>query len=584
MPSTSNAQDRERSRLIAQIKQRFPSAQQRSQLVPGRKWNHATNAQLRQVLGVQSDAAANKPNKGTSSKNFQHKKLAERVGKLAGGVEERLGGREEVLKKIKAAVTRTRAQAKKEGREVSQQELRAAAFNALRGIAKDNKVKVKNSGAAKSEKAPPSKTKSARKTEKAEPIRKSRSKVKPEEQAKPVDKAKTAPTIQPVSLAELKAHTKPIEPSSKTSTDKPASPPAIKTEVPASKPASSPEPKSEASEPLKAKPFNPHAIPDLGLDQFKEYIQDRDKIEAQNNPDAVWNKTYGQWSHGDQSRQKTLSNYRIELSQAIHSGFAPPDHILRDSGLKLTRKEQQKLEENKSELTKKQKNIEQIDKAIAHPLISDEEAKGYKPKMSEDEAKSYTKDSFMGDISFYHGNSHAVTNSVTSEGVKTERNNNGIFGQGFYLAVAKDEAEGYALSFGRENEDSALLSTKVKVKNPYICNSEDITNIGTHFPGNQSSGTDSVKITEFLRAKGHDSIYMKDHGYFVAFDGKQVATYDLEELGSERKSQIKERMLSNKGTWDEADDRAAATTGGKLLKQVKHTESRKYEASEGEEW
>jgi hypothetical protein len=206
MQPTLNAQDRERSRLIAQIKQRFPSAQERANLVPGRKWNHATNTQLRQILGVESVTPAKKSSKTAASKNFQHKKLADRVGKLAGGVEEKLGGREAVLKKIKAAVTKTRAQAKKEGREVSQQELRAAAFNALRGHAKE-KAKPKSSETPKTRKPPTEKAATPRKSKAKTPI------VKPEKQSE-------APTIQPVTLSELRQsdRAKRTEPTKKTST------------------------------------------------------------------------------------------------------------------------------------------------------------------------------------------------------------------------------------------------------------------------------------------------------------------------------------------------------------------------------
>lgn len=86
-------------------------------------------AELAQILGV----------KVSQSSRFEHKKLAHRVGGLAQGVEEKLGGREQVLKAIKSGVTQARSCAKKEGREATQQELRVAAIAALRKHAAKNK-------------------------------------------------------------------------------------------------------------------------------------------------------------------------------------------------------------------------------------------------------------------------------------------------------------------------------------------------------------------------------------------------------------------------------------------------------------
>jgi len=92
--------------------------------------------QLMAALGIAPQPSPAKP-KSSKSSRFSHQELAGRVGKLAGKTEEVLGGREEVLKVVKAAIAKTRRQIKaKTGKDATQQELRASAFAAIREVAK----------------------------------------------------------------------------------------------------------------------------------------------------------------------------------------------------------------------------------------------------------------------------------------------------------------------------------------------------------------------------------------------------------------------------------------------------------------
>jgi hypothetical protein len=49
---------------------------------------------------------------------------------------------------------------------------------------------------------------------------------------------------------------------------------------------------------------------------------------------------------------------------------------------------------------------------------------------------------------------------------------------------------------------------------------------------------DSATLTAFLKARGHDSIYLTDLGYGVAFDQRQVVTVENERLNSEQLDRI----------------------------------------------
>lgn len=299
------------------------------------------------------------------------------------------------------------------------------------------------------------------------------------------------------------------------------------------------QPKVDATPTLKPVSYNPNAIPDLEPKAFAEFRSDREFLKNQDDPEEVWNK-----SAADAGMTKAA--FRNRIAAAITAGFVPSDEALADA--KLTKAQQQQLQANQAALQEKRSRVQQIQAAIDHPLMDDSEASGYKPRMSRDEADAYSQGSFAGNLSFYHGNSKAVADDMATNGIQPERNNRGIFGKGAYLATSQEVAESYAFyAFPADDPNagsSSLLEVRTRVKNPYVMNSEDITNIGTFFPGDQSNAVDSTAINEFVRAKGHDSIYLADKGYFITFDQRQTVIVEKEDM-----TRDSPRMQSIKDYW-----------------------------------
>ncbi|MHC5939521.1 hypothetical protein [Nostoc sp.] len=125
-----------------------------------------------------------------------------------------------------------------------------------------------------------------------------------------------------------------------------------------------------------------------------------------------------------------------------------------------------------------------------------------------------------------------------------------MYGQGFYLAASKTEAEYYAGT--RQLEDTSVISTKVNVKNPYIASAQDIKDLKDTLFEASTDGDESKVITDFLKAKGHDSIYLKDMGYFVTFDTKQNVTYESNSRKAGTKVEIITDPLGNAAKSDTA--------------------------------
>ncbi|BAZ39396.1 hypothetical protein NIES4101_53490 [Calothrix sp. NIES-4101] len=321
---------------------------------------------------------------------------------------------------------------------------------------------------------------------------------------------------------------------------------------------------------LKAKQTNPFAKPNLTTDQFNEFRRNRDFVNEHKNPDFVGNKTYEQWKGDNPKAVYSPARYKGELLAAIRNGYVVDDKVIQAAKLKLNKSEERKLQENKQNLTDRTKSIAEIQKAIDHPLVDAETAKKYKPKMTEAEAEDYVKGSYTGNLSFYHGNTVSVTSSVENDGVDPSKNAQGIFGRGFYLASNKRESEDYAYSSGsQKSEEASVVTAKVNVKNPLILESKDFDLFGSKFPGNESNNVDSTAIAEFAKAKGHDSIYLKDFGYFVALDGKQVVTYKNEPLTEKRKKEIKEDRITST---DDVANRASESETGKTLAKAEKNE------------
>ncbi len=310
--------------------------------------------------------------------------------------------------------------------------------------------------------------------------------------------------------------------------------------------------------PLSAKEFNPYANPDLTPQDFVKVWAARVRIEAQDNPakaegaselDLIATDFFGSsvkkkedpnaWRKSFAESGLKKAAYRRAVASAIDEGFVPPD----ENWIKvnLSKKQASAYERNKAQLEKDREIVKAADKAIKYPLMTRDEAEGYKPTLSRAEAEAYAKNSFLGDLTMYHGNSQSVVDSIRNEGSQPELNRKGIYGQGTYFATLKHTAETYAGSL-EENSTAAngLIAVKTKVKNPYITTINELDKVSAWFSGGpfgaeQSNGINSAALTEYMRAKGHDSIFLRDHGYLVSFDGRQTVVYEHEDVGKTTK-------------------------------------------------
>lgn len=330
---------------------------------------------------------------------------------------------------------------------------------------------------------------------------------------------------------------------------------------------------------LKATSYNPSAIPDLTPGDFRKYLDDKEKLRQQDDPTAIHNKTLDQ-AKAESKYGYTKSKYVLDIKNAIGYGFVPSDEALKD--VKLTKSEQNQLEQNRKEVADRRQNAKRIDDAIDHPLMTEEESKNYKPSMSREEANTYTKDSFIGNISIWHGNRLDVTDSIANDGMQPEKNNRGIFGKGGYFAVSKDIAEDYVYSADLEERypQKGLIESKAKVKNPYVVTEAEMEKLTPYFPGDQFNSLDSTAMTNYLRARGHDSIYLKDYGYVVTFDQKQSVTVNYEKIdrGSQRDKEIAGKWefgkgtLGSKGSIDERKAASAVDKNHQALEKAKQTD------------
>jgi hypothetical protein len=325
---------------------------------------------------------------------------------------------------------------------------------------------------------------------------------------------------------------------------------------------------------FKATEYNPHAIKDLHPKDFVTYRQDMEFLNHFESPEHPWNSSYEEWAARDGGKRKTRSAYTSEIQSAIAAGYGVPDAALQ--GISLRKSDILRNQENHADLAKRKERAARIQKAIDHPVMTPEETRGHKPMMSEDEASKYVAGSFTGGLSFYHGNQASVTQSITTDGAKPELNTRGIFGQGLYTAASKEEAAYYALSGAVPEEAglSELISLKSKVKNPYLATAADIGKIGTWFPGDQSNNVDSEAVTQYLKAKGHDSIYLTDYGYLVTFDGKQSVSYKSEKLEGETLESAKQKADdAMKNGWDSTVSYASNSKTGAAMASLKRADT-----------
>ena len=321
---------------------------------------------------------------------------------------------------------------------------------------------------------------------------------------------------------------------------------------------------ADAKPTLKAVDWNPDAIPDLSAKDFREHILRKQILANQSSSDATWNKDR-------KESGLSVNAYKIEIANAIEAGFVPSDKAIADA--KLTKAQLAKVEANRKEQASWSNQIARIDKAINAPMADDKADRDWKPQMSDKEASDYLKDSYFGQMAWYHGNRKDVTDSIASEGAMPERNSRGIYGQGVYFGIDRRIGEQYA---GAVNPglDVGIVTAHIRAKKPYITNAKDLADMGKNFPGDQDNNIDSVALNQFLRAKGYDAVYLQDFGYGVAFDTKQVVTVRNEDAAKAR-DRVREdsrQVVQGLKPHDDEEKWVKENPNGRLLGQVSQNE------------
>ena len=316
---------------------------------------------------------------------------------------------------------------------------------------------------------------------------------------------------------------------------------------------------ADAKPTLKAVDWNPDAIPDLSAKDFREYILRKQILADQSSPDAIWNKDR-------KEAGLSVNAYKIKIVNAIEAGYVPSNKAIADA--KLTKAQIAKVEANRKEQAGWSDQVARIDKAINAPMADDKAGRNWKAQMSDKEAADYLKDSYFGQMAWYHGNRKEVTDSIANEGAMPERNSRGIYGQGVYFGIDKRIAEQYA---GAVNAglDVSILTSHIRAKKPYITNAKDLADLAKNFPGDQSNLIDSVAVNQFLRAKGYDSVYLQDLGYGIAFDKRQVVTIRNEDASEARE---RRRELTRQKVNDDEEKWVKENSNGRLLGKLDRTE------------
>lgn len=200
---------------------------------------------------------------------------------------------------------------------------------------------------------------------------------------------------------------------------------------------------------------------------------------------------------------------------------------------------------NKKELEQAESKMKLFEQALASPVDPARAAK-HKPMMSRQDAEAYASGTPLAEFSFYHGGTSGGIASITTSGVDIAANQDGIYGSGFYMAAAPQVAQAYASASALE--DGAMISAKVAMKRPLIIeNSQDMDaalnrEIGlTPLSSDPEIGSaleefgdpKTAAFSAMARLRGYDGIYVKDLGYLVAFDQKQVVAYETASVNQE---------------------------------------------------
>lgn len=227
---------------------------------------------------------------------------------------------------------------------------------------------------------------------------------------------------------------------------------------------------------------------------------------------------------------------RKNVERAINDGIYLEDAAI-DAHPTLKKKYASQIAKTNAE----NERWQEIHSRVNKPVLSPEEAKDYKPFMSADEAANYTQDSFFSGVDMFHGTSAAGVDSIASGGVDVSLGRRGLYGEGFYMGVDENVAKSYAAA----HADSSFVTTRVKAKNPYTGDINGELRSKLAESGlSEITGRDGSEISMFLKANGYDSIYIKEHGYLVALDNKQVVTVAKSKI-TETKEELSAMMLDD---------------------------------------
>jgi hypothetical protein len=151
----------------------------------------------------------------------------------------------------------------------------------------------------------------------------------------------------------------------------------------------------------------------------------------------------------------------------------------------------------------------------------------WKPLMSKAEAEEYTRDSYYQGQDFYHGTSQEAANGITSESARIESESVNTYGEGFYLAFAKDIAKEYA----SEKDTPTVLTARVNVKNPRKF--RDSINFDDFLRENSIPADDlqSRAASKVLIYQGFDAVEVGgDIILVIIFNQTQIAVFQSEQL------------------------------------------------------
>ncbi len=304
-------------------------------------------------------------------------------------------------------------------------------------------------------------------------------------------------------------------------------------------------------------------------EDFDDYIAAKARVNLQEDTGATHQKTYDEWrssredeirrdprwmgknSKFDQQRmareiksETAAHHYHRALRSSVDAGLHIPDRVAASlgSGLKKAEKTEllKKSDSNKTKAVANSKLHREIDAILEEPIVSEEVRKNYKPRMTMDEAKAYTRDSMLKDFDFYHGSANpGAIDAIANGGVKISANNNAMIGGGFYMSSSQDVAKHYAFT---SDGVGSYVTTKVNMKNPVVYDTLDeyMADVQKEFGserGNPQEFEDALGKrfgppgtgywSAMMKLKGHDGVYLKDASYLVAFEKEQVVTYGV---------------------------------------------------------